>query len=589
MNSLLVKFTRLLEPCFRMTIRESDTALQIKRKKILVFVAIFTLFASLVLFYGNVGKRIIMVIALVIFSTSSALMLVILLLLKKDATDTLIEMYAFFLCLAVTVREMHTVILQLSPSWPLFVLIVDILLVCEAPMRASVGVVCWCCLYLVILGSESTFRFGIFDIEYQHYAQSYRRERFDCEKLPCALSIMDSLADLVGQCSVFLLDFICTRGFAAAVLEEKSNILASVDAANAIATSLSRFDLEQATSLLEDADIPEGLRDALKQILCNLRSYRPYLPQSCIPALYSSGSAEESVRSGPCEDNSYLSSSRSSSRSSSHISNKSGLPNNVRKKFECVSASLLVANIRNSFAVLQHSQDSFKGLISDMISATSDVIVKHRGTLDLFLGDRVFANFGATRSHVNHPTSCTDSAIAITSLADRVLGTYQKFASNNLSINIGMASGKLVCGDLGSETVLRFSVIGKLSLLVGVVERVASIKGVPMLSEGGLYRAVKHTAEIRVHLQTVLYDDTEHVLYELIPREVVEEAEWMYQLQQAGCGKWDAFNEVAIALLTDNSRPDLDKLEKQAWTPHYDELREIASSKCPDPLTIVKR
>ena len=581
MNSLLVKFTRLLEPCFRMAIRESDTALQIKRKKILVLVAVFTFFASFITFYGYVGKRIIMVIALVIFSTSSALMLVILLLLKKDATDTLVEMYAFFLCLAVTVREMHTVILQLSPSWPLFVLIVDILLVCEAPMRASVGVVCWCCLYLVILGSESTFRFGIFDIEYQHYAQSYRRERFDCEKLPCALSIVDSLADLVGQCSVFLLDFICTRGFAAAVLEEKSNILASIDTANAIATSLSRFDLEQATSLLEDADIPEGLRDALKQILCNLHTYRPYLPQSCIPALYSSGSAEESVRSRTYEEE--------SSHSSTHANNKSGLPNNVRKKFECVSASLLVANIRNSFAVLQHSQDSFNGLISDMISATSDVIVKHRGTLDLFLGDRVFANFGATRAHMSHPTSCTDAAMAITSLANRMLGPYQELVSESLSLNIGMASGKLVRGDLGSETILRFSVIGKLSLLVGVVERVASIKGVPMLSEGGLYRAVKHTAEIRVHLQTVLYDDTEHVLYELIPREVVEEAEWMYQLQQSGCGKWDAFNEVAIALLTGKSRPDLGRLEKQAWTPHYDELREIASSKCPDPLTIVKR
>ena len=580
MNSLLVKFTRLLEPCFRMAIRESDTALQIKRKKILVFVAIFGFFASSASFYGFLGKRIIMVMAIVIASTSSVLLLVILLFFKKDATDTLVEVYAFFLCLAVTVREMDTVIVQLNPSWPLFVLIVDILLVCEAPMRASVGVVCWCCLYLVILGSESTFRFGIFDIEYQHYAQSYRRERFDCEKLPCALSIMDSLADLVGQCSVFLLDFFCTRGFAAAVLEEKSNILASVDAANAIATSLSRFDLEQATSLLEDADIPEGLRDALEQILCNLRTYRPYLPQSCIPALYSSGSAEESVRSRYEEK---------SSHSSTHASDKSGLPNNVRRKFECVSASLLVANIRNSFAVLQHSQDSFNGLISDMISATSDVIVKHRGTLDLFLGDRVFANFGATRAHMSHPTSCTDAAIAITELADRVLLPYQELVSECLSMNIGMASGKLVCGDLGSETILRFSVIGKPSLLVGVVERIASIKGVPMLSEGGLYRAVKHIAEIRVHLQTVLYDDTEHVLYELIPKKDIEPAEWMYQLQQSGCGRWDAFNEVAIALLTGNLRPDLGRLETQAWTPHYDELREIASSKCPDPLTIVTR
>ena len=579
------KLTCILRPCFDRSIKESDSPLQVKRKKILIAVAIVAVSSALFGLQHNIGKKIIMTIGLLIYIAISIVVLLALIVLQWDATDTMMEAFCCWCSVVIALQQYHSSILQLTPNWPLFVLVVDILLVCEAPMRTTVGVVCWCCIFLCILSAESTFRFGIFDLEYQHYAQSYRREQFDCEKLPCAKPLTNSIAEFLTQGIVFLLDFICTRGFAAAVLEEKNNILASVDAANAIATSLSRFDLEQATSLLEDADIPEGLRDALEQILCNLRSYRPYLPQSCIPACYSSGSAEESVRSGPCEENSY----HSSSRSSSHISNKSGLPNNVRKKFECVSASLLVANIRNSFAVLQYSQDSFNGLISDMISATSDVIVKHRGTLDLFLGDRVFANFGAARSHVNHPTSCTDAAMAITLLADRVLGRYQKFASNNLSINIGMASGKLVCGDLGSESILRFSVIGKLSLLVSVVERVASIKGVPMLTEVGLYHLLKYTAEIRVHLQTVLHDDTEHVLYELIPKKNIEETEWMYQLQQSGCGKWDAFNEVAIALLTGKSRPDLDKLEKQAWTSHHDELREFLSSGCPDPLTITKR
>ena len=150
-----------------------------------------------------------------------------------------------------------------------------------------------------------------------------------------------------------------------------------------------------------------------------------------------------------------------------------------------------------------------------------------------------------------------------------------------------MASGKLVRGDLGSETVLRFSVIGKPSLLVGVVERVASIKGVPMLSEGGLYRAVKHTAEIRVHLQTVLHDDTEHVLYELIRREVVEEAEWMYQLEQAGCGKWDAFNIAATTMLKGKTMPDLSSIVIQSEL--VEQLYEFSKTGHPEPLAITKR
>ena len=573
----------LFGPCLRRAISTNDSPGQVKRKKLVIILSCIVAAVTLNTLFLTYGKKLLTFVANLLFHILTVILLTLLIVLKKNVTDSLLEVSSVIMLIGISLQDIEAGMLQNNPSWPLFVIIVDVLLVCEAPMRATVGVVCWCCLLLLVISIESSYSFGLFDLEYQQYSQEHRREKFDCEKLPCNSSIDISLLNLLTQFIVFLMDFFCTRGFAAAVLEEKNNILASVDAANAIATSLSRFDLEQATSLLEDADIPGGLRDALEQILCNLRSYRPYLPQSCIPVSYSSDEStatEETPRTSQ-------SGSGASTTIESLLQQQPAASYRVRRKFECLSASLLVANIRNSFAVLQYSQDSFNGLISDMISATSDVIVKHRGTLDLFLGDRVFANFGATRSHVNHPTSCTDAAMAITSLADRVLGPYQKFASNNLSMNIGMASGKLVCGDLGSENVMRFSVIGKLSLLVGVVERVASIKGVPMLTEGGLYRAVMHTAEIRVHLQTVFYDDTEHVLYELIPKKDVGPAEWMYQLEEVGAGKWDNFNKVAATLLTSKSNVAISKPEEHS--PEYDELRSFMKTGFPDPIVVTKR
>ena len=569
-------------PCLRRAISTNDSPGQVKRKKLIIILSCIVAAVTLNVLFLTYGKKLLIFVANLLLLILSVLMLMLLVVLKKDLTDSLLEVGSVIMLIGISLQDIEAGMLQITPSWPLFVIVVDILLVCEAPMRATVGVVCWCCLHLVVISIESSYSFGLFDLEYQQYSQEHRREKFDCEKLPCTSPITISFMALVTQFAVFLLDFICTRGFAAAVLEEKNNILASVDAANAIATSLSRFDLEQATSLLKDADIPEGLRDALEQILSNLHTYRPYLPQSCIPVSYSS---DESTATQETPRTSQSGSADSSSIESLLLQPAASY--RVRRKFECLSASLLVANIRNSFAVLQHSQDSFSGLISDIISATSDVIVKHRGTLDLFLGDRVFANFGATRAHMSHPTSCTHAAMAITLLANRMLGPYQKFASNDLSINIGMASGKLVCGDLGSENVMRFSVIGKLSLLVGVVERVASIKGVPMLSEGGLYHAVKHIAEIRVHLQTVLHDNTEHVLYELIPKKDIGPAEWMYQLEEVGAGKWDNFNKVAATLLTSKSDDAISKPEEHS--PEYDELRSFMKTGFPDPIVVTKR
>ena len=124
-------------------------------------------------------------------------------------------------------------------------------------------------------------------------------------------------------------------------------------------------------------------------------------------------------------------------------------------------------------------------------------------------------------------------------------------------------------------------------LLVGVVERVASIKGIPMLSEGGLYRAVKHVTETRVHLQTVLHDGTEHVLYELMPKKKVEEAEWMYQLQQSRCGKWDAFNIAATTMLIGKTKPDLSSIVIQSEL--VEQLYVFSKTGRPEPLAITKR
>ena len=561
----------LFGPCLRRAISASDSPGQVKRKKLMIVLTTFAAAVTVSAIMLAYEKKILVVAVNIILLILSIILLILLIVFKMDLTDFLLEVFCGIIILGISVLDIDSAMLQENPRWPMFVIVVDVLLVCEAPMRATVGVVCWCCLHLILISIESTYRFGLFDLQYQHYSQEHRRERFDCEKLPCNIPIDISVAALTSQFMVFLMDFFCTRGFAAALLEEKNNILASVDAANAIATSLSRFDLEQATSLLEDADIPGGLRDALEQILSNLHTYRPYLPQSCIPACYSSSS----------------SSSEETKMSNSTLSTAQSIVKNVGRKFGCVSASLLVANIRNSFAVLQHSQDSFSGLISDMISATSDVIVKHRGTLDLFLGDRVFANFGGTRAHMSHPKSCTDAAMAITKLANPMLGPYREMVSESLSMNIGMASGKLVCGDLGNKSILRFSVIGKLSLLVGVVERVASIKGVPMLTEVGLYHAVKHTAEIRVHLQTVLHDDTEHMLYELIPKKDVEETEWMYQLQQSGCGEWDAFNVAATTMLKGDTKPDLSCIVIQGEI--AEQLYKFSKNGRPEPLAITKR
>ena len=540
MNARVVK---LFSCCIDRAVKDTDSPLMIKRKRLLIIASFFGIFmTSNVFLAALVRKRPFIVLSMLVFYAQTVYLTFVLCVLRWQPTDRFLNRICGSYCLALMIGDYDSSIMQENPIWPLFVPLIDILLVLEAPSITTYFVVGCCCSWLFVISIEKFLRIGMFDLEWQNNDQHHRRETYDCDKLPCAREFMNSAGVLSIQLFVFLLDFFCTRGFATAVLNEKKQILSSIETANLIAGSLSRFDLDGAAELLDDATIPGHLREAFAQILCNLCSYRPYLPQSCFPE--EEEPVENTVGVSLLSSDSSASSTTRSSRSAVSVQN------GIRHQFESLFASLLVGNIRNSFQVLESSHKSFESLISVLVSTSSDIIREHRGTIDLFLGDRMFARFNKTKYHGEHAPSCVDAATAMVRAAGAIVGPYQEASGNELSVNFGLGSGKLYCGDLGSTTLMRYSVIGKLSVFVGVIERVSNLTGTSILAEEGIYRLVKHTAEVRVHLQTVLFNDSTHLLYEIVPKAAnIKEAEWMYQMEQAGAGKWDAFNKIAKEVL----------------------------------------
>ena len=567
--------------CLNAAIKKDDSPLQIKRKKIFTLLNVGGLMTVLLALPHTVTRGL-------YFSMSAALLslvvnvsaLIYLCVLKYQATDMFIKILCLCFCIVITMGDFGASLSLATPTWPLFVLITDVLLLTETSPQFTISAAVICCTWLMIRASERVLRYGLFDLSWGVPDQATRHDEVcGCETMPCAVPFAQGIADLGAEVLVFVLDFLCTRRFALSVLEEKRRILASIDTADHIAKSLSRFDLEMASELLDEAVIPDELKLSFGLILANLKSYRPYLPQSCFPE------AEQEV------DSSQHTASCGVSETTNTVSSRESKPTNLRKHFSEMSVSLLVANVRNSLVILQHSQKSFMDLISDLVSTSFTIICKNRGTLDLFLGDRIFANFGATRVHSGHALSCVEAAKGIAKSSEGILIPYQVEGGNLLSIDIGMGSGRLHCGDLGSDTMIRYSFIGKLAHLVSVVERAACKMNITMLCEGGLYRQVRESIEICVHLQTILHLDTIHLLYEVIAGIHEEEAfpeEWMYQLESRGVGKWDAFNKVASALLMGEKVSDIGSLADETDF-RIEQLQIIMRDGVSTPLVVTSR
>ena len=569
----------LFSCCFDRAITAKDTPLQIKRKKLFIIGSLLMLAPALLMFYRTNGQeRLLLSYASfwIFFLAMFALIWVVG--LRLQVTDRFLQRFLVSVSIGIAVGDFEVSVLLEEPFWPLFVVIIDLLLVCEAPHNTTLKIVSGCIVLLCVKASEKIFRYGLYNFEFGYYSQATRRENYECEKLPCRQSFLNGFSNLCVELFVFLMDFVCTRGFAITVLEEKNRILASIEAANHIAISLSRFDLESSEELLDDSSIPTDLKVAFQQILNNLRTYKPYLPQSCFP--FDDDTDDNGVPMS-------LAASSSSGQSSTSVSTNSVLDLrcavivSLQKNFEPTTASLLVVNVRNSSSVLHNSIKSFSFLISDLITSCSEIIDRNKGTLDFFLGDRVFANFGACRPQRGHAVSCVSAASAMIVKEKILLKPHQEHVTDNvLSLNIGVGSGKLTCGDLGSETVMRFSIIGKVAGLVCAVERAACLFDVSILSEEGLYKQVRHTHMTRVHLQAIVFNNNTHIVFEIIASSPNEPNEWMYELGDVG--KWDAFNLCAVALLTKKDIPSL----QPSSDPHFEELSLLIENGPRDPLVL---
>jgi adenylate cyclase len=122
-----------------------------------------------------------------------------------------------------------------------------------------------------------------------------------------------------------------------------------------------------------------------------------------------------------------------------------------------------------------------------------DIVFEHSGALDKFRGDGFMAFFGAPVRHDDHPSSAVRCALA---MQQRLKGIgFAKFPDLQLHMGIGINTGTVIAGNIGSERRTDYTVIGN---EVNVAQRFESNAGPgQILITGSTYERVKETIEVR--------------------------------------------------------------------------------------------
>jgi class 3 adenylate cyclase len=160
---------------------------------------------------------------------------------------------------------------------------------------------------------------------------------------------------------------------------------------------------------------------------------------------------------------------------------------------ECV---VMFTDIRGFTAMSENaSPEKIVGDLNEYFTLMVDVVIKYEGTLDKFIGDAIMAVWGAPVPFEDKELRSIKAALEM----QDVLGQFNKARIdkklNPLTMGIGLNSGVVVSGNLGSDKRTDYTVIGE---EVNLASRLCSkaAPGQVLISEG-MYRKLKGLVEVR--------------------------------------------------------------------------------------------
>ncbi|HOE64925.1 MAG TPA: adenylate/guanylate cyclase domain-containing protein [Candidatus Hydrogenedentes bacterium] len=99
-------------------------------------------------------------------------------------------------------------------------------------------------------------------------------------------------------------------------------------------------------------------------------------------------------------------------------------------------------------------------LLNEYFTAMTAIIFEHQGTLDKYIGDEIMAVFGAPLSGVDDPARAVRAALKMQKVNAQLNAQRAASGAPLFEIGIGICTGEVIAGYVGSPDRLEFTVVG---------------------------------------------------------------------------------------------------------------------------------
>ncbi|MGD8373004.1 MAG: adenylate/guanylate cyclase domain-containing protein [Syntrophobacterales bacterium] len=123
--------------------------------------------------------------------------------------------------------------------------------------------------------------------------------------------------------------------------------------------------------------------------------------------------------------------------------------------------SVLFSDIRGFTSLAEEMEpETLVHLLNEYLTEMTDVVFEFDGLLDKYIGDAIMAVFGAPLEQIDHPSRACRTALKMLQRLAKMQQKWESEGAPRLDIGIGINTGPMVVGNMGSERRFDYTVMG---------------------------------------------------------------------------------------------------------------------------------
>lgn len=159
--------------------------------------------------------------------------------------------------------------------------------------------------------------------------------------------------------------------------------------------------------------------------------------------------------------------------------------------------TVLFADIRGFTSLSEKmSAQQVSEFLNEYFSEMEPIITNYNGIINKFIGDAIMAVFGEPIRDENHPENAVKCAYEMLKRVEKLHKKWEREGKPEIEIGIGINTGEVFVGNIGSVNRMEYTVIGDTVNLASRLESYNKMYKTKMLISTSTYKFVKNIADV---------------------------------------------------------------------------------------------